>query len=195
MSDFAHPFVPEQLDYRPIFFRNDLVNQPDQPVVGVDLFCAWAYAKWAGLQLPSEAQWEKAARGVDGRRYPWGDEGPLLQDGRYRANYNQAGHIGGDDLDGYLESSPVDAYTDGASPYGVLGMGGNVWEWTRSYYDPQFYTRMPSEDPVGPRLTELVAIRGGSWRWPLTDSRCANRARTTAVDRKKDLGFRCVLEP
>ena len=193
---YAHKHAPRDHEYRQRFFQNDLVNQPDHPVVGVDLYCASAFAKWAGLMIPTEAQWEKAARGdADERVYPWGSQRPELPDGRYLANFNESDRLGGDDLDGYLYTSPVGAFPDGASPYGVLDMAGNVWEWTRSYYDPKFYERMSAKNPVGPPVRPLGVIRGGSWRFSLWEIRCTNRTKAQTTDRKKDTGFRCVLEP
>jgi len=195
-SPYEHPSAPvNKKNHRPQFGQNELVNADDQPVVGIDFFDAWAYAKWAGLALPTEAQWEKAVRGTDGRQYPWGNESPELPDGRYRANYNQRKVLGGLDTDGYRYTSPINAFERSVGPYGLLDGAGNVWEWTRAFYEPGYYANMPRKNPPGPPLGMYVTIRGGSWKFPSHDMRCASRKKMGLDDQKKDIGFRCVLEP
>ena len=145
------------------------------PVVGVSWYDGMEYSKWLGkefglpsMSLPTEAQWEKAARGTDERRFPWGDDAPDAT----RANYCDAqfakkypgSHQGNPDLnvdDGYPDTSPVDAFPKGASPYGVFDMGGNVSNWIFDFVAP--YPAHPVVDPVGPGEGEVRGMRGGFW--------------------------------
>ena len=99
------------------------------PVVQVSARDAAAYCAWRGLRLPDEAEWEFAARGTDGRRYPWGDA-PPEENGRRRANFGTVACCAADDSDGYLGTAPVGRFPAGASPFGIQDMAGNVWEWT-----------------------------------------------------------------
>jgi len=118
------------------------------PVVNVSWNDANAYCAWTGRRLPSEAEWEKAARGTDGRLFPWGNNLPTTQ----LANVN-----------GLTNTLPVGSYPNGASPYGALDMTGNVWEWTSSYYQDDYYTAMPENNPSGPESGTNRIVRGGSW--------------------------------
>ncbi len=117
------------------------------PVVQVSRRDAQAYCRWRARRLPSEAVWEFAARGLDGRRYPWGDE-PPRQGAAARANFGAVPCCAPDDADGYLKIAPVGRFAAGASPFGVLDMAGNVWEWTSSAF---------------PGRAGMVALRGGGW--------------------------------
>ncbi len=146
------------------------------PVVQVSRRDAAAYCRWRGLRLPSEAEWELAARGLDGRRYPWGDE-PPRQGASARANFGTVGCCAADAADGYLKIAPVGRFAAGASPYGVLDMAGNVWEWTSSAF---------------PGRPGLVALRGGGWG---NDPYCLRVAyrHGNAPDIGLDMvGFRCA---
>lgn len=154
-------------------------GKEEVPVTGVSFEDAEAYAEWAGKELPTEAQWEKAARGEDGRQFPWGDE--FREDAAHHMRSSDAG------------PAPVGSYPDGASPYGVLDMTGNVWEWTRSTFQP--YPGQDIDDERAPYGSDHLVLRGGDWaqhhiqeiptratfRFPVKPDHKSNR-----------LGFRCV---
>lgn len=125
-----------------------LTGQDDHPVIQVSQRDATAFCAFHGLRLPSEIEWEYAARGTDRRRFPWGDEPPEATDGSRRANFGSVPCCTPDDSDGYLLTAPVGRFPSGASPFGILDMAGNVWEWTA--------------DPF-PGRPEQVQIRGGGW--------------------------------
>jgi sulfatase modifying factor 1 len=131
---------------RPFGPASDIAGGEEHPVVQVSAADAQAFCAWAGLRLPSEEEWEYAARGTDGRRYPWGNA-PPEENGR-RANFGTVACCAADAADGYLKTAPVGRFPHGASPFGLLDMAGNVWEWTASAYPGR-----PGE----------VALRGGGW--------------------------------
>jgi len=153
----------------------DAATKLDHPVGLVSWQQAREYCRWAGKRLPTEAEWEKAARGTDGRRYPWGDR---FEPGRLNADYS-----------GGLVAAG--SFPDGASPYGVLDMAGNVWEWTSSLYRPYPYDAADGrEDPEarGARVN-----RGGSWYYGAKYVRTSYRATADQQYRRvADLGFRCA---
>ena len=120
---------------------------PEHPAVQVSARDAARFCAFYGLRLPTEAEWEFAARGTDGRRYPWGNAEPR-QDGLYRANFGAMACCAPDGLDGYLFTAPVGSFPQGASPFGALDMAGNVWEWTASSF---------------PGRSAQVVLRGGGW--------------------------------
>ncbi len=129
----------------------------DHPVVCVSWDDAMAYAKWVGCELPTEAQWEKAARGLKGLIYPWGDE---WDKGKFRNDMNRA----------RAETAEVWGYADGASGYGTYQQSGNVWEWCRDWYGDKYYIEegakkksTKKKNPTGPALGSLRVHRGGGW--------------------------------
>lgn len=142
----------------PAYWNDDKFNKPNQPVVGVSWFDAEAYCKWANKRLPTEAEWEKAARGTDGRKYPWGHEAPNAE-GMWRANHNP----GDKTADGFEYTAPVGSFPAGASSYGVMDMAGNVWEWVADWYRGNYYKDSPKNNPKGPNSGLVRGLRGGSW--------------------------------
>lgn len=164
---------------KPDFWDDATFNQPQQPVVGVSWFDACAYCQWAGLDLPTEAQWEAAARGQDQRRYPWGSEPPTAK----YANY--------DSKNG--KTTPVSAHPAGAGPYGTLDQAGNVWEWcVDTWVFTAYRQRDGMRDPVAIGDPAMRVVRGGAWINPAKDLRAAYRDRATARLRLNIQGFRCV---
>lgn len=145
------------------YWTDEEFNLPEQPVVGVSFYEARAYARWAKKELPTEQQWERAARGTDGREYPWGNE--FEKEKCNTAEY------------GSKRTTRVTRYPNGVSPEGCYDIVGNVWEWTNSFYDDN---------------KDRYSLRGGSWGSIRDSARCVDRCGDDPDDRYNNVGFRCV---
>ena len=153
----------------------------DHPAVYVTWAESHNYCQWAWGRLPTEAEREKAARGTDGRKYPWGDSEPDPAVAVFRRSW------------GYDSTAPVGSHPAGASPYGLMDMGGNVWEWCADWYADDYYEISPYRDPQGPDSGMAHVVRGGSWdsRPSVLSASC--RSWGYPGYRDGDFGFRCAM--
>lgn len=157
----------------------------DFPVMYASWEMAQAYCVWRGVELPTEAQWEKAARGTDGRTYPWG-EGIDCQ----RANYYRQEGI--DFIACVGDTTQVGSYESGQSPYGAYDMTGNVWEWVADWYGSSYYQGSPLSNPPGPESGSTRVVRGGAWQFSDFSVRAARRYWFNPSNAVENVGFRCA---
>jgi formylglycine-generating enzyme required for sulfatase activity/calcineurin-like phosphoesterase family protein/energy-coupling factor transporter ATP-binding protein EcfA2 len=166
----------------PVYWYDREWNGPNFPVVGVSWYEAYAYVKWLSdvtkkdYRLPTEAEWEKAARGTDGSIFPWGKE--------FDKNFCNSWELE------LRRTNPVGIFPKGKSPYGCLDMAGNVWEWCADWFDKKYYSKCPVKNPPGPPSGSHRVCRGGGWFAGAQDCACAVRNRNHPDDRGSLLGFR-----
>jgi formylglycine-generating enzyme required for sulfatase activity len=173
----------------------DDVSKADHPVICVTWQAAHMYCEWVGGRLPTEAEWEYAARGPQGAIYPWGDDFDGTRLNFCDANCPRDDQKDADYDDGYVETAPVKSYPSGASWCGAQDMAGNVWEWVADWYGP--YPSVPQTNPTGAESGDERLIRGGSW-YDCDEHgflRTDNRHPYDPRDYNYLIGFRCVVSP
>lgn len=180
-------FVRET-DYRqPLYWSDERFNQEDYPVVGINWYDVNNFLLWINkitgeeYRLPTEAEWEKAARGTDGREYPWGDEWDAS-----KANTSESK---------LKRLTPIGSYPEGVSPFGCHDMAGNAYDWCSDWFHEETYKHSPPENPLGAAEGRRRVVRGGSWL-PRGEfaARCANRAAYEPSRAVHNVGFRIAID-
>ncbi len=169
-------FVTSTKRAAPRYWRDAKYNAPDQPVVGVSWEDADAYCAWKGKRLPTEAEWERAARGTHSRLFPWGDRFDVTRTNTREARTRRP--------------LPVGTFPEGATSEGLLDMSGNVWEWCWDWFDEKYYRVSPLNNPTGPEAGKKRVIRGGGWSAP--HIHMARRRGEKPHKTYPSLGFRCA---
>jgi formylglycine-generating enzyme required for sulfatase activity len=171
--------IPEQWD------TVDLQNGAELPVVGVDWQDADSYCRWAGRRLPTEAEWERAARGNDERKYPWGNDAPSTEHAKFARPYKNSVYKDG--------VARVGTYPKGVSPFGIYELSGNVWEWVSDWYVESFHPDS-ARNPKGPDKGTHKVMRGGGWYDQSDRITTTKRIYADPVQRDDEVGFRCASD-
>ena len=163
----------------------DLTNGAELPVVGVDWQDAQSYCQWSGRRLPTEAEWEKAARGNDERKFPWGNDPPSDERARFLKAYENPVYKDG--------VAPVGSHPKGTSPFGIDDLSGNVWEWVADWFGESF-PRADVRNPKGPNSGSARVLRGGGWYDPPERVTATKRMHAPPQHRDDSIGFRCARD-
>lgn len=192
-TSFNHPSQPADQDHLQ-HYLNDEMKAEDQPATGLNWFDAYAYCNYVSKRLPTEAEWEYAARGPGEiyRKYPWGNERPET-DGIWRANIRPEQ---GWSADGHRYTAPVGAFPDGVSPFGIMDMAGNAEEWVADWLDASYYRNSQgAKDPKGPKEGRNKVIKGGSFGTDPNHIRIATRLYGAPEVKSEMQGCRCAKDP